>query len=239
MEVQPGAEAGLCVVADGMGGSNAGEVASELAVRTVFDVLKPALSAGGGGCGVRATAEDTPELLAGAVLAANRAVYRAGQEDPLRAGMGTTLTAALVLDGMLNVAHVGDSRALLVRRGTWQQVTTDHSLVAELVRRGGLTEGEAMVHPQRNVLTRALGTEAEVAVDLLQDPLEPGDTVVLCTDGVTKYLTNREITRLATHGRKIDEGAEMIVELANSRGGSDNLTVVLIRFSAEADCRGA
>lgn len=231
LHVQPGEEVGLFVVADGMGGSNAGEVASELAVESVFGAIEPLLRVSGEGAANPGSGDETAEILAAAVLAANQAVYRAGHEDPRRAGMGTTLTAALLLGSRLNVAHVGDSRALMIRCGRWRQITNDHSVAAELVRRGGLTESQAMVHPQRNVLTRALGTEPEIAVDLWDESLETGDTVVLCTDGVTKYLTNPEIGALAgAFGEDLDGAAEAILELANNRGGADNLTVVVLRF---------
>jgi protein phosphatase len=141
--------------------------------------------------------------------------------------MGTTVTAALLLGGQLNLAHVGDSRGFLMRGSEIQQITVDHSLVAELVRNGGLTEAEASMHPQRNVLTRALGTEPLVAVDIWQGALEDGDALILCSDGVTRHLGVEDLKRTVMGNASPEEAAAALVDLANRRGGTDNLTVVV------------
>lgn len=229
----PFRDAGLYVVADGMGGANAGEIASRLAVRVVVREVRSWLAARAGmDDGDPALVDDAPEALAGAVLVANREVFEASRLDPCRAGMGTTITAALFLAGRLNVAHVGDSRGFLVRRGQIHQITIDHSLVAELVRNGGITEAEAMVHPQRNVLTRALGTEPLVAVDIWQEPLQSGDIMVLCSDGVTRHMSNDDLKRSVLAHDTPGDAAAALVSLGNRRGGADNLTVVVVFWRA-------
>lgn len=222
-------QSALCVVADGMGGCNAGEVASDLAVSVIeADALGWLERAGEGAGDGYDIVEDAPEALAGAVLKANRQVYESSKQDPAMAGMGTTVTAALLAAGRLSLAHVGDSRAFLIRDGEVSQVTADHSVVAELLRNGSLTELEAERHPHRNILTRALGTDPVVAVDLWQEQLVSGDVIILCSDGVTRHVDRQDLARL-TAGI-VDPGlaASMIIDLANTRGGSDNLTAVVI-----------
>lgn len=229
----PFTDSGLYVVADGMGGANAGEVASRLAVRVVSREVCNWIAARAGACNDSSQlADDAPEALASAVLAANREVFEAGRADPGRAGMGTTVTAALFLGGQLSVAHVGDSRGFLIRHGGIRQITVDHSLVAELVRNGGLTEAQARVHPQRNVLTRALGTEPLVAVDIRREPLQDGDVMVLCSDGVTRHLGNEDLCGAVASHETPGEVAAALVSLANRRGGTDNLTVVVAYWRA-------
>lgn len=217
------------IVADGMGGCNAGEVASKIAVETIAGGVERWLASatGAGGAGFELV-EDAPEALASAVLEANRKVYDSGRHDPKYSGMGTTVTAALVASGHLSLAHVGDSRAFRIRNGTAEQITVDHSVVAELMRNGTLTAEEAESHPHRNVLTRALGTDPVLAVDLWQEELKNGDVVVLCSDGVTRHLDRQDLARLMAAAQDPRRSARAIVDLANSRGGSDNLTAVVI-----------
>ncbi len=221
----------VCIVADGMGGCNAGEVASKLTVETVAagvgEWLATATEEADGSPGL-ALVEDAPEALATAVLAANRKVYELGKLEPSYTGMGTTVTAALLAADHVSLAHVGDSRAFRIRGGAAEQITIDHSVVAELMRNGALTEAEAESHPHRNVLTRALGTDPVLAVDLWQEKLVPGDIILLCSDGVTRHLDRTDLARLAGSGMEPGKAAKAIVDLANSRGGSDNLTAVVI-----------
>jgi protein phosphatase len=223
--------AGLCVVADGMGGCNAGEVASRFAVQATCESVERWLGAlAQDPASAARIGEEAPEALAAAVIEANRRVYEAGHSVPDMAGMGTTLTAALFIGSQLTVAHVGDCRCLLLRSSELRQITADHSVVGELVRNGGLTESQAMAHPQRNVLTRALGTDPVLAIDLWQEPLCPDDLVLLCSDGVSRHLSNVELSRLALGHDSPQRLADAVIDLANSRGGYDNLTIVVVRW---------
>ncbi len=211
----------LLVVADGMGGHQAGEVASRLAVDSLRRYLAKALAPD-------AAQADLARRLAGAIRAANRKVYRHGRGRMDLAGMGTTLTAALVAGDSLFLAHVGDSRAYMIRGGRIRQLTDDHSLVGELLRTGSLSEAEAMAHPQRHMLTRALGVERQTAVDVVRERLEPGDRLVLATDGLTALVSADEILAAVTNpAEDFDQVAARLVGLANLRGGMDNVTVIV------------
>ncbi len=205
----------LFAIADGMGGAQAGELASRLAAAAIEEA---------------AAAVSDKEGVVGVVRTANARIFQRSLQDPGVAGMGTTATVALVDEraGALSVAHVGDSRAYRFRDGTLEQLTTDHSLVGELVRSGRLTEDEAAVHPHRSVITRALGTEAEVDVDTLTVDLRPGDLVLLCSDGLSAMVRDDEIARLlgAADGDP-HRAAEALIGAANAAGGEDNVTVVL------------
>lgn len=217
----------LCVVADGMGGSNAGEVASDMAVAIIAEQAEAWL-AGKGSCLRHRGGGEASEALAQAVLAANECVYQAGREDPSKTGMGTTVTAALIADSVMSLVHVGDSRALLIRAGAARQLTSDHSLVAELMRNGALTEHEAASHPQRNILTRALGTDSRLALDIHEQTLAVGDVVLLCSDGVTRHISDEDFVRLAGQGVTPDEIASQLIAYALEQGGLDNLTCVVV-----------
>jgi protein phosphatase len=208
----------LLAVADGMGGAQAGEVAAGVAVEHL-EGLGP---------------EPSPDALRAAIVEANEAIRRMAAEDPERAGMGTTVTAALLGDGgRLELMHVGDSRAYLLRAGELRQLTEDHSVVAELVRRGSIAPEEAEVHPQRNVITRALGAEDGVEVDRTEVSLEPGDVIVLCTDGLCGYVSDEVIRRRLTESATLEDAAAALVEDANAAGGVDNVTVILARVGAD------
>lgn len=205
----------LFAIADGMGGAQAGELASRLAAAAIEE----AGNAADGGQGV-----------VGAVRTANARIFERSLQDPAVAGMGTTATVAFVDEaaGTLTLAHVGDSRAYRLRAGGLEQLTADHSLVAELVRSGRLTEAEAAVHPHRSVITRALGTEAEVEVDTRTLELAPGDLVLLCSDGLSAMVRDQEIARLLEESdRDPYVAAEALVRAANAAGGEDNVTVVV------------
>lgn len=205
----------LFAIADGMGGAQAGELASRLAAAAIEEA---------------GAAVGDAEGVAGAVRTANARIFERSLTDPAVAGMGTTATVALVDEhtGSLTLAHVGDSRAYRYRDGVLEQLTTDHSLVAELVRTGRLTEAEAAVHPHRSVITRALGTEAEVEVDTRTLELTPGDIVLLCSDGLSAMVRDDEIARLLGES-DLDpyQAAETLVRAANAAGGEDNVTVVV------------
>jgi len=203
-------------VADGMGGAQAGELASRLAVEAMGE--EPGSSG--------------EERLATLIREANRRVFARSQEDASASGMGTTMTAALVADdGTVTIGHVGDSRAYLLRADRLEQLTEDHSLVAELVRSGRLSAEEAETHPQRSVITRALGTDPEVDVDVFTVQSEPGDLFLLCSDGLTTMVDDDEIRRAVAEGREdLESVARELVGKANRGGGEDNITVVFFEL---------
>jgi len=211
----------LFVVADGMGGAQAGEVASRLAAATFreyheADELAP------------------EERVIAIVQEANRRIYDRASEDRSASGMGTTVTAALVAGGRITIGHVGDSRAYRIRGESLEQLTDDHSLVADLVRGGRLSPEEADLHPQRSVITRALGTDPEVDVDALTVGAEPGDVFLLCSDGLTSMVGDDEILRIVAAAPTLDDAAAQLVKAANRSGGEDNITVVLFRVDGGA-----
>ncbi|HXV56400.1 MAG TPA: Stp1/IreP family PP2C-type Ser/Thr phosphatase [Gaiellaceae bacterium] len=210
----------LFVVADGMGGAQAGEVASRLAAAAFREFHD-------------ADGLEPEERLAAIVQEANRRIYERARRDSEVSGMGTTVTAALVTDDRVAIGHVGDSRAYRLRDGRLEQLTEDHSLVADLMRSGRLTPEEAEAHPQRSVITRALGTDPEVDVDTSAVEAQPGDLFLLCSDGLTTMVSDEEILRLVAEASTLDDAAARLVKAANSGGGEDNVTVVL--FALEGD----
>jgi protein phosphatase len=210
-------EAPVFVVADGMGGANAGEVASG----AVIDEFRSALDAG-----------TLPDTLIETIQEANTRIYAMAKEDRTREGMGTTVTAAVLDDGELTLAHVGDSRAYRLRGGELTQITEDHSLVAGLVRLGKLTQEEAEVHPQRSVILRAVGVEPKVEVDLSRHPLEDGDVFLLCSDGLSGMVRDEVIAETLRSVDNLEDAADMLIDLANASGGRDNITAVLFRVGA-------
>ena len=216
----------LFVVADGMGGAQAGEVASELAVKQ-FE---------GGLPGRRSPAVALAEL----IQAANAEIHRQARDDPDRAGMGTTVTAAYLDGDNVVVAHVGDSRCYLLRDGDLIRLTRDHSLVGELVARGKLTEEQAETHPQRSVITRALGAYPEVEVDTEVFPARAGDVFLLCSDGLTGMVHEPQLKPiLEDPGRSLEQIGRALIAAANEAGGRDNITVILFRLEDVDDRRGS
>jgi protein phosphatase len=206
---------GLFAVADGMGGAAAGEVASATAIRQ----LREAFEAG----------EATAENLSAAAQSANRAVWDQAEANPEMRGMGTTLVAlALVEEGSLAAINVGDSRLYRFHEGALQQITSDHNLVAELVAEGRLSKEEAEYHPRRNIMTRALGVDPEVPVDLFPLEVEPGDRFLLCSDGLPRELSDDSIASLLRRLADPQQAALELVNEAKRRGGNDNITVVLV-----------
>jgi PPM family protein phosphatase len=206
----------LFAVADGMGGAKAGEVASALAVEAVE-------SAG-------ESREPAEAQLAGIVRDANRRIYDLAVADESRRGMGTTLTLAKVHDGEVSLAHVGDSRAYRMRDGELSQLTRDHSLVAELERSGQITAEAAEHHPQRSIITRALGPEPDVEVDTYTLAGRDGDLFLICSDGLTSMISDEEVTSILRSADSLDAAAEALVRAANQSGGKDNITVILFRL---------
>jgi protein phosphatase len=221
------AEARLFVVADGMGGHAGGGTASSLAVETIQKAVRDARDAGPSPRGPSQLG-----VLRGAVEAACRAIYRAAQEDPSLAGMGTTVTAAMVVEHTVFLAHVGDSRCYLLRGGRIFQLSEDHSLVNEQLKAGAITEEEARSSRFRNIITRSVGFEEEVLVDMVGVDVEPSDVVVLCCDGLSNLVADREILEIAS-GSPLEEAPERLVALANERGGDDNITVIVIKVDGE------
>jgi protein phosphatase len=210
----------LFAVADGMGGAQAGEVASRLAAAA----LKESGAEAGG-----------EQRIVSLIQEANRRVYDRSNRDPSASGMGTTMTVALVEDGQVAFGHVGDSRAYLIRDGAMEQLTEDHSLVAELMRSGKLSPEEAETHPQRSVITRALGTDPDVDVDTFTIAAQTGDVFLLCSDGLTTMVSNQSILDLVElHRGDMDKALRALVSAANKGGGEDNITVVAFEISAEA-----
>src|SRR5215218_3523156 len=207
----------LFVVADGMGGAQAGEVASELAVRQ-FEAGLPDGSAPG-------------DALAELIRTANAEIHNQAREDPDLAGMGTTVTAAYVDGDTVVVAHVGDSRCYLLRDGDLIRLTRDHSLVGELVARGKLTEAQAEAHPQRSVITRALGANAEVEVDVEIFPARDGDLFLLCSDGLTGMVHEPQLKPLLQQDGSLEQMGRSLIAAANEAGGRDNITVILFRLA--------
>src|SRR5829696_5426087 len=210
----------LFVVADGMGGAQAGEVASRLAAETF----------------ARGLPDDgtSEERLETRVRDANTRIHELSQQDRSLNGMGTTITAAYLDDDELALAHVGDSRAYLLRDGELSRLTRDHTLVDELVRRGELTEAEAAEHPQRSIITRALGPEPEVEIDLHTHRVRAGDVLLLCSDGLTGMLSEDEVAEILASRPSLAEAGHQLVAAANEAGGRDNITVVLFRLGEAA-----
>jgi protein phosphatase len=205
----------LFAVADGMGGAQAGEIAAKIAASVLRD-----------SSGEQAVVELIKE--------ANRRVFEAAAEDETRSGMGTTITAAIVDDEAVQIGHVGDSRAYRIRDGDLEQVTEDHSLVAELVRSGKLSPEEAGVHPQRSVITRTVGTDPDVDVDTFSVDARPGDVFLLCSDGLTTMVDDRSILAIVQKNRtSLDNAARALVDAANKGGGEDNITIVLFEIGEE------
>lgn len=212
------ANIGLFAVADGMGGHRAGEVASATALQLVERELTSRLNAG-----------DNPgAALINSIKEASCSVYEISRRSPELMGMGTTVTACLIRDKEAYIAQVGDSRAYLLRSGKIIRLTEDHSLVQELVKKGGISEEQALIHPQRNVLTRALGTESVLEVDLYRFDIGPGDILLLCTDGLTGYLLPEELLHTVQESMDLDAAARKLLEKALGYGGADNITIILI-----------
>ncbi len=221
---------GLYVVCDGMGGGNAGEIASALAVEAIQAHLAEAARHADlpliGPCD--ATVSAPANRLASAIRAANDVVHRESWSRPAYAGMGTTVVAALLREEVLAIAHVGDSRLYLVRNGTIQALTTDHSWVAEQILKGFITEEEAERSPRRHIVTRALGVESSVDVELTEVPVQDGDVLLLCSDGLTRGVRPIDILQLLSGSEDLPTMSDRLIAMANEAGGDDNTTVVIV-----------
>ena len=226
----------LFILSDGMGGEAHGEIASSLAVDTIEKVCsssKVDFEVTLTGTSGENWSEQT-RLLQNAVLQANFGIYQSSQEHPEQRGMGATLTAGWINGSKLSLAHVGDSRAYLLRTGNLQQLTNDHSLVAEQVRRGIITPQQAEESEMQSVLLRALGAHPEVDVDIDEFDLFPRDVLLLCSDGLTRMVTEPEIAGTLQAETDPEKAAQKLVDLANERGGLDNVTVIVVRLQDES-----
>jgi protein phosphatase len=212
----------LFAVADGMGGAQAGEVASKLAAGALEETDPGALSG--------------PDKLVQLIQEANRRVFERASSDPSTSGMGTTMTVALVEGNGVTIGHVGDSRAYMVRDGKLEQITEDHSLVNELLKSGKLSREEADIHPQRSVITRAVGTDPDVDVDAFVVDVQAGDIFLLCSDGLTDMVGDDDILdTVERHRDDLDRATKALVSAANRGGGEDNITVIAFTIAADGD----
>ena len=223
---------GLVVLADGMGGYKAGEVASGIAVRTIMGLVKEAVEREDLGIRDEATGLSRPGiLLRDAIQRANKIIYQTARSQPQCEGMGTTVVSALLFDNMISIAHVGDSRLYRLRGSKFEQVTMDHSLLQELVDRGFYSPEEAQRAANKNYVTRALGVESNVEVELQEVPVHKGDHYVLCSDGLNDMVEDSDIhLTVNTFGDNLDTVAKHLIQLANDNGGRDNVSVVMAQI---------
>lgn len=223
---------GIFVVCDGMGGQAAGEVASKLGVDTVLGYFRKAAETGHYdqiGASVDGLSQEG-RALASAIRLANQIVYETGKREVARAGMGSTVVAALVRDNALAIANVGDSRIYLVRQGNIQQLTQDHSLVMEQVRRGYITREQAEHSEMQNIILKALGSEEDVDPDIEDLVVLAGDVLVMCSDGLTKYVREEEMLAMVNGAGRIDQACDALIGAAKDRGGDDNITCLLLKI---------
>ena len=212
----------LFVVADGMGGHNAGEYASRFTVDKMVEVIS------------QNRQQEPVAAMKEALTEANSQLLEEAGADPSKSGMGTTVVAATVIGDLLHVANIGDSRLYVIDHEAIRQITRDHSLVEEMVRLGEMDKAAAKVHPDKNIITRAIGVTRELAVDFFEVDLRPGDMILLCSDGLTNMVEDEEIKEIVLEQKNIVEKAEKLINTANENGGKDNITVVLIEpFSDE------
>ena len=215
-----GQGAGLALVCDGMGGAQGGDTASYIAKKVIAETIQEKY------CDTMGS-EAAKILVRESVLQANHAIYETARDDPELAGMGTTVVLALLYQNHAYVAHVGDSRLYRYRNHQLVQLTRDHSYIQEMVDRGELSPDQARVHPDRNFITRAVGVQWDVEIDLHVLELEPGDRLLLCTDGLSSTCTDEQIGEVLSQN-PLEESAEIRVRLANQGGGHDNITVVIV-----------
>ena len=214
----------LFVVADGMGGHVAGEIASKLAINALISSIQASTSA-----------ESPLSLIEQGVLEANRTVFFESQADPRYSGMGTTMTTLLIKGNKVYCGHVGDSRLYLWREGQLCQLTQDHSLVWELARAGTISMEETRTHPQRNILTRAVGTADSIQIDFEEFDWAKDDVLMLCTDGLTSMLTDKEICTILSEKTSLECRMNLLLDSANQAGGYDNITIILLQNEGDTE----
>ena len=208
----------LYLVADGMGGCNAGEVASSTAISAFVEAMENAENG------------ETLDKMMSAIAQCNKKVYQKSRENVEFLDMGTTLVAVTVENEKMFIVHVGDSRVYLFRENNLQQITTDHSYVMELVKIGSITREEAEVHPKRNIITRAIGIREEVEADTVIEDVKQGDKILLCTDGLSNMVSKGEMTKILIEQCSTEEKVKKLVVLANEKGGLDNISLILIEI---------
>ena len=207
----------LLIVADGMGGHKAGDQASKLCVKSIVETIEQ-------------SEHTTPvSIFEEAVNNANKSIYDAARENIAFEGMGTTMVACTLVDGKMYVANIGDSRLYLIRESI-HQITDDHSLVEELVKQGNLTESEARVHPQKNIITRALGIDQEVRADYFEIEMHKDDIILLCSDGLSNMIEDDDMEYIIKNSATLEEAGDKLIESANRNGGDDNITAVLAKI---------
>lgn len=222
-------EIGLYVLADGMGGYNAGEVASGIAVKTILNLVRESFEIQELSGHDKATGLSRPAIiLRDAIMRANKIIHQTAKTQAQCEGMGTTVVAALFYDNKIIIAHVGDSRMYRLRGERFEQITMDHSLLQELVDRGFYTAEEAQRVTNKNYVTRALGVEPSVEVEIREEPVQRGDCYVLCSDGLSDMIEDEDIhLTVSTFGANLETVAKQLVQLANDNGGRDNISVLL------------
>jgi len=223
------ADVGLLVLADGMGGYNAGEVASGIAVKTITQLVREAVEHQDLGLVDAASSLSRPAIiLRDAIQRANKIIYQTARTQPQCEGMGTTVVGALLHDNRIAIAHVGDSRLYRLRGQNFEQVTLDHSLLQELVDRGFYTPEEAQRAANKNYVTRALGVEPTVEVEIQEHPVQKGDIYLLCSDGLTDMVEDDDVhLTISTFGANLETVAKQLIQLSNDNGGKDNVSVVI------------
>lgn len=207
----------LFIVADGMGGHNAGDFASKYTVEQIVSYIE------------KAPMTNPVDLIRGAVTKANASLMAQAKSDTSLSGMGTTVVIATIVDDCMYVANVGDSRLYLLR-DELTQITRDHSLVQEMVRMGEMDASEAKSHPDKNIITRAVGAFEDLAIDFFEEHVEPGDVILMCTDGLSNMVDDTDIRQMIQTGRDVVEKVQRLVEAANRGGGKDNITVAVIQI---------
>ncbi|KNF08744.1 serine/threonine phosphatase Stp [Gottschalkia purinilytica] len=213
----------IFIVADGMGGHKAGEIASNSSLRAVKEVYEKYKEK------ILNKEVEIAQFINESIKRANEEIRSEAEKEPSFKGMGTTLTMGIVFEKEIYIGHVGDSRAYLLRNKELVQITHDHSLVAELVRAGTITEEEAIVHPQKNIITRALGTDKEVEADIVTRELLEGDIILLCTDGLTNMVSNPRIKEIILNSSNLTDVCTVLANTANELGGIDNTTVMVLK----------
>lgn len=217
----------LFVVADGMGGHKAGEIASRIVIQTVEEMVNAHKDE------ILSNDLEITKFIKDTLVLSNNKVFEESNSVAEYKGMGTTVTMAFIRDYKLYIGHIGDSRAYLLRGNEIVQLTQDHSLVAELVRNGSITEKEAVNHPQKNIITRALGTDFEIEIDISSREVQDGDIVLLCSDGLTNMVTDDMVKDIILRPDDIQTRCNLLIKTANKFGGHDNITAILIEVGKE------
>lgn len=217
----------LFIIADGMGGHKAGEIASNLAIDLISESFRENFKKGIEG-------EDPVKAnIHKSINIANKSIYEKSKKEKAYAGMGTTVTLAYIDEDYIYIGHVGDSRAYVIENASLRQVTEDHSLVEELIKNGSISKEEAKQHPQRNIITRAVGTAPDIEIDIFLLARDKVDILLLCTDGLTSMVEDNDIGKILVEESNIEKACQDLVELSNKKGGYDNITVLAIDFRNE------